>query len=102
MIQDDPMTTNNRRGAGTFAMAGKNSRTTRVFINYGDNSDLDDQYAPAFGFVEEGTDVADRFYSGYGDRPAQDQIHPERTAYLDEYFPKMDRIRRASILGEES
>lgn len=102
MIQGDPVKTSIPREAISFAMAEKNSRTTQVFINYGDNSDLDDQYPTPFGLVEEGMDVADRFYSGDGDRPAQDTIHLEGNAYLDEYFPKRDRIRRASILVEES
>ena len=40
-----PSNKSNRRGYITFAMAGPNTRTTQVFINYGDNSSLDRQMA---------------------------------------------------------
>jgi len=37
-MKDDPVTQSNKRGYITFAMAGPNTRTTQVFINYGNNS----------------------------------------------------------------
>jgi cyclophilin family peptidyl-prolyl cis-trans isomerase len=36
-IKDDPVVQSNHRGFVSFAMAGPNTRTTQVFINYGNN-----------------------------------------------------------------
>src|SRR6188474_2491208 len=40
-IKDDPVTQSNTRGMVTFAMAGKDTRTTQLFINLVDNANLD-------------------------------------------------------------
>jgi peptidyl-prolyl cis-trans isomerase A (cyclophilin A) len=103
-IKDDPVTQHNQRGTITFATAGPNTRTTQVFINFGDNSGLDGQGFAPFGQVVEGMDVVDKLYSGYGDGapqgngPAQDRITNEGKAYLDKNFPKLDRIKSAAIV----
>ncbi len=103
-IKDDPVTQHNQRGYVTFATAGPNTRTTQAFINFGDNSGLDSQGFAPFGQVVEGMDVVDKLYSGYGEGapsgngPSQDRITNEGKAYLDKNFPKLDRIKSASIV----
>jgi cyclophilin family peptidyl-prolyl cis-trans isomerase len=107
-ITDDKVTQSNKRGAVTFATAGPNTRTTQIFINYGDNAGLDGQGFAPFGQVTEGMDVVDKFYSGYGEGapsgrgPDQGEIRSKGKAYLDRFFPQLDRIVSASIMGDEA
>lgn len=97
-IPDDPRKKSNTRGMVTFAKSSlPNSRSTQVFINYGDNSRLDsDGFAP-FGKVIEGMDVADRINSKHGEKPSQAKIQSEGNAYLNREFPDLDYIETATI-----
>ncbi|HUP51629.1 MAG TPA: peptidylprolyl isomerase [Longimicrobiales bacterium] len=104
-IQDDPVAASNARGTVTFAMTGQpNSRTTQVFINYRDNSNLDAMGFAPFGEVVEGMDVIDQLHSGYGEGapngsgPSQAQIQAQGNEYLASEFPELDYIERATIL----
>jgi peptidyl-prolyl cis-trans isomerase A (cyclophilin A) len=97
-LPDDPVTRANTRGRITYAMAGPNTRTTQVFINYINNSRLDaDGFAP-FGQVVEGMEVVDAIYGGYGETPEQSLIEQQGNAYLKSRFPKMDFIKKATLL----
>jgi len=103
-LQDDPVTQSNTRGTVTFAMTGQpNSRTTQVFINYGDNSNLDGMGFAPFGEVVEGMEVAASLYSGYGEGaprgagPDQGQIQGRGNEYLESEFPNLDYVVRATI-----
>lgn len=106
-IPDDPVKESNTRGKVTFAMGGPNTRTTQIFVNYSDNSYLDKQDFPPFGEVTEGMDVVDQLYADYGEGadnnpqshgPTQDKLQNEGKAYTDRYFPKLDKVIKASIV----
>ncbi len=97
-ILDDRVTQSNKRGMITFATAGPNTRTTQLFINFGDNTRLDaDGFAP-FGQVVEGMDVVDKINPEYMEKPDQGAITTQGKAYLDKNFPRLDRIISASIV----
>lgn len=106
-IKDDPVKASNRRGMVTFAKSSRpNSRTTQIFINYGDNRNLDsDGFAP-FGRVIEGMENVDKFYSAYGEGapsgngPSQEQIGSQGNQYLDKRFPKLTKIETARVVSE--
>jgi peptidyl-prolyl cis-trans isomerase A (cyclophilin A) len=103
-IPDDPVRVSNKRGYITFATAGPNTRTTQVFINYADNNGLDRQGFSPFGRVISGMNVVDTFYAEYGEGapqgngPAQDTIQKEGNAYLIKNFPKLDYVKKATII----
>lgn len=104
-IRDDVPKESNQRGMITFATSGPNSRTTQVFINYGDNSFLDSQGFAPFGRVIEGMDVVDSLEGKYGEKPssAQGQIQAEGNAFLARAFPGLDSIKSARIVtGDET
>jgi len=102
-IPDDPVTQSNKRGYVTFATAGPNTRTTQIFINYGDNSALDKQGFSPFGVVKTGMDVVDKFFSGYGEGapngrgPDQTLVTQQGNEYLNRSFPNLDYIKTATI-----
>jgi peptidyl-prolyl cis-trans isomerase A (cyclophilin A) len=97
-FKDEPVKQGNKRGYISFAKPGApNSRTTQVFINYGDNSFLDPQGFSAFGQVVEGMTAVDKINSEYGERPNQGQIQSQGNAYLQASFPKLDYIKKATI-----
>ena len=103
-FKDDPVKHSNKAGTITFATAGPNSRTTQVFINLRDNPRLDEMGFSPFGAVAQGMEVVAKLHAGYGDAPPrgtgpdQARIAAEGNAYLDERFPELDRVIRATIV----
>jgi len=102
-IKDDPVRISNKRTFVTFATAGPNTRTTQVFISYGDNHNLDSQGFAPFGQVVSGMKVVDSLYGGYGEGapqglgPEQGRLQSEGNAYLAREFGKLDYIKKATI-----
>jgi len=107
-IPDDPVKGSNTRGTITFATAGPNTRTTQLFINFGNNGGLDGQGFSPFGKVIEGMDVVDKINGEYGDGapyghgPDQGRIQNEGNAYLKKDFPNLDYIKSATIVSTGS
>ena len=86
-------------GYVTFAKSGKpNSRTTQLFINYGDNARLDADGFTPFGRVIEGMEIVDKINSKYRERPDQGAVQAEGNAYLKQEFPDLDFIKKATIV----
>jgi peptidyl-prolyl cis-trans isomerase A (cyclophilin A) len=97
-INDDPVKQINARGFITFATAGPNTRTTQLFINFRDNSPLDNQGFAPFGAVTKGMAVVDAINSKFGEKPDQSRIQAEGNAYLEKAFPGLDYIKSATIV----
>lgn len=109
-IKDDKRKQSNKAGTITFANAGPNTRSTQIFINLGDNDFLDNEarvgsiFAP-FGEIDPaGMKVVNKLYKGYGEPPRQLQglLAEKGNAILDEYFPKMDSIKSATIVEDKT
>jgi peptidyl-prolyl cis-trans isomerase A (cyclophilin A) len=102
-ILDDRVTQSNQPGYITFATRGPDTRTTQVFINYGNNRGLDSQGFAPFGRVISGMQVVNALYSEYGEGapqgqgPSQGLIQSQGNAYLIKQFPKLDYIKKATI-----
>jgi peptidyl-prolyl cis-trans isomerase A (cyclophilin A) len=82
-----------------------NSASTQFFINLKDNfSLLKYEYSP-FGIVSSGMDVVDNLFAEYGEcspmakGPDQKRVIKEGNKYLNEYFPNLDWIKKASIIN---
>src|SRR5688572_1396520 len=103
-IPDDPVKGSNTRGAVTFATGGPNTRTTQLFISFGDNSRLDRSGFSPFGKVTEGMDIVDKINGEYGEGapsgrgPNQGRIQAEGNAYLKKDFPNLDYIKSATVV----
>jgi peptidyl-prolyl cis-trans isomerase A (cyclophilin A) len=103
-IPDDPVKGSNTRGAITFATGGPNTRTTQLFISFGDNSRLDGTGFSPFGKVTEGMDVVDKINGEYGEGaprgrgPEQGRIQMEGNTYLKKDFPNLDYIKSTTVV----
>lgn len=105
-IPDEPRVLSNERGTIAFAFAVKNGRAAQVFINLRDNRETHDKepFVP-FGRVISGMEAVDAWYAGYGEDAGsgirsgrQGPIFEGGNAYLDREFPKLDSIRRATVI----
>lgn len=105
-IRDEPPKVSNTRGTLTFANRGPNTRSTQLFINYANNSQLDAMGFAPLGSVLSGMAVVDSLYKGYGEGaprgtgPDQGLIARQGNAYLHKAFPKLDSIVTARVVQE--
>ncbi len=103
-VSDEPVLKSNLKGYVSFARAGKETRGNDLFINLKDNVRLDTvspqgvRGYPVLGYVTNGMDVVEKFYSGYGNKTMDvyDSVSPNRKKYL-KLFPKLDSIKKAYI-----
>jgi len=102
-IKDDPVVESNRRGMVTFAMAGKHSRTTQLFINYANNLFLDKQGFSPVGKVVAGMDIVSGLYNEYQDEPNRQLQNMTAVGkmttkkFLDTTFPELSYIISATL-----
>ena len=107
-IPDDAVKGSNTRGTISFATAGPGTRTTQLFINFGNNANLDSMGFSPFGKVSEGMDVVDKINGEYGEGapggmgPNQGRVQMEGNAYLKKEFPNLDFIQSATIVPADS
>jgi peptidyl-prolyl cis-trans isomerase A (cyclophilin A) len=107
-IPDDQVKGSNTRGAITFATAGPNTRTTQLFINFGNNVNLDGMGFSPFGKVVDGMAVVDKINSEYGEGaprgfgPDQGRVQQEGNAYLKKDFPNLDYIKSVTLVAGEA
>jgi peptidyl-prolyl cis-trans isomerase A (cyclophilin A) len=110
---DEPRKEHNKRGTLSFASSGKNSRTTQVFINLGNNDGvpnfLDGQNFVPFARVVRGMDdTVKQLNSEYGRKEKMSggltgSVNQGKAAYygakyLDAVFPKLSIIKDAKII----
>lgn len=97
-IADDPVVQSNLTGFVTFATKGPDTRTCQLFINTADNERLDALGFAPFGKVVEGMDVVKKINAEYGQKPNQLLIQEQGNEYLKSNFPKLDYIRKATVI----
>ncbi|MBM4193355.1 MAG: peptidylprolyl isomerase [Gemmatimonadetes bacterium] len=103
-LRDDPRGQSNKRGTITFATAGPHTRTTQIFINLSDNTNLDPIGFVPVAEITDGMAAADSLYAGYGEvyprgnGPFQAKIATQGNAYLKKEFPKLDSIDSARLV----
>lgn len=99
----DPVVKANTRGTLTFAQAGSpDSRTTQLFVNLADNSQLDKMgFAPICEVTGDGMSTLDRVNGQYGEAPSsqQSRIQRDGNEFLRSEFPALDYISSGSVLG---
>lgn len=106
-LQDEPVIEKNIKGTIAFARAGKNTRTTQIYININNNSPRLDTLSnvgvsgfPVIAKVTDGMDVVLSFYDEYGNQPArrQDSIRIRGNDFLKRNYPELDYLKKAYIL----
>ncbi len=98
-IADDPVKQSNVRGTLCFAATGApNSRSTQLFINLNDNSQLDGMRFAVIGKIVSGMEFVDAITDEYGEAPDQGMIQTRGNEYLKAAFPNLDYIEKATLV----
>jgi len=100
-IKDEPVVESNQKGYITFAKTGApDSRTTQLFINYGDNARLDGMgFAPFGKVLGDGMKVVEDIFN-IGEKPNQGKIQSDGNKYLNAEFPQLSYIKSARVVTE--
>jgi peptidyl-prolyl cis-trans isomerase A (cyclophilin A) len=108
-IPADSVREHNVRGTLAYAQFKPSDRTTNVFINLRDNPNLDTLKFAPIGRVVQGMEVADSLFANYGELPISDaplgnpkRLYAESNRYLDEKYPKLDRILKITLRSQPS
>lgn len=102
-LPPDPPKQSNKRGTLTYAMAGSpDTRSTQLFVNFKDNTNLDGMGFAPICMVAEGMEIADKLYGAYGESTTDKQglIQSQGNDYLRSKWPELDYIKTAIVVGE--
>jgi cyclophilin family peptidyl-prolyl cis-trans isomerase len=100
-IKDDPVVKSNLRHTLTYATAGPDTRTTQLFFNYKDNTELDAQGFAPIGIAVVGTEYLDRLHDPTpGDSNGVNQTAYEEggDAWIREHYPEINFIKSTSVV----
>lgn len=98
-IKDEPVTKSNTPGMVTYAKTNApNSRSTQLFINLGNNAQLDRMGFAPFAEILEGMDVVKKINAEYGEQPNQGLIRAQGNAYLEQAFPRLDYVKKITLI----
>ena len=99
-LEDDPVKQSNTQGSLVYATAGKNTRTTQLFLNYKDNKRLDDMGFAPIGNIVSGFEVAEKIYNptpGNSNGVDQDKYTQLGNQWIREQYPKINFIKNVTI-----
>ena len=100
-IVDDPVLQSNLAGTLVYATAGPDTRTTELFINYVDNTRLDQEgFAPFGQVIEKGLEVATAIHNptpGNTDGVNQDDYLSKGNTWIEKKYPDINFIVNATI-----
>ncbi len=99
-ITDDPVQASNTRGTLAYAMTGPDTRTSQIYINYTDNSRLDEQGFAPLGEVIQGMNIVDQLSGGGMRGGQQGPLFEGGNAYLDREYPNLDRLVSARVVQQ--
>jgi len=102
LIPDERVVMGNKRGFVSYGKTSDpDSRSTHIFINYGNNSRLDNIGFSAFAVVREGMEVADSLHITDENPPdTQDRLTELGSPYFADLYPDGDYIVKAYIVSE--